>query len=90
MPEDKLRGILEELVEKCNTKCAGGDCYNCGQKPINIDNALRQIGELNKWTTGEPKEAMWCLVTYLTNDNPPNLGAEEKEGRGGGRDDKRN
>src|SRR3990167_9953802 len=24
------------------------------------------------WKKGEPKNATWCLVTYLTNDDPPN------------------
>lgn len=23
------------------------------------------------WIEGEPKKAMWCLVTYLSNDEPP-------------------
>ena len=45
-PKDKrVEKILEELVEKCYL-CEGGDCLNCGQKAINIDQACREIEAL--------------------------------------------
>ena len=39
--------ILERLIEQCIT-CEGGDCLNCGQKPINIQQAHSQIIEYIK------------------------------------------
>ena len=27
-----------------------------------------------KWIEGKPKEAMWCLGTYLSEDKPPRQG----------------
>jgi len=45
-PEKKtVDEILGELVEKCYL-CEGGDCVNCGQKSLNIEQAKLQLKQL--------------------------------------------
>ena len=42
-----LRELLTNLLEFCLKECGGeGDCFNCGQKPLNIDQAIQEIREL--------------------------------------------
>jgi len=70
MPKDKLWAILDFLW--MNAKTQGMGLRADRSKDEFLDDTIRKIGELGEWMKGEPKEAMWCLVTYLTNDDPPN------------------
>lgn len=66
------RSILEKLVEECN-RCEGGDCYNCGQKPLNIDDSIASLTTL--LLEALPKE-----IYFKGSDSPQNNYREQRSG----------
>ncbi len=59
-----LEEILEELMNYCRQCAMNGDCLNCGQKTINIEQAAQEIKELIKAKL--PKKEKYPLQTPCT------------------------